>query len=317
MGQSNRNPNVSVGEKMKLIEVLALVVFSVFGAQTAAHAQTCSGQSIGDDNGCYEATNPAYVVFGQTSGLTDLAKMIAYKGDGLDASQDTAETNVDLTGTGMTLLAGSTNAIAFVQDGTLGLRANAASTLTVSVPMLSDGGSNCTPAFAPDGTDSSQIGTVGVVANFSIAITADDSDSNSPSTIYTISASGGSVMSESTGIDVSCPASAGVGTGTIEFALDPDSTTEYDVEFDIGFETDGSKGAWSSSSGTFETVGADGEPAADVYELTLGVAVVTTEGVIGSDNGGGKKRCNNGVGAPAQTDCDNNDNNPNDGNPND
>lgn len=35
----------------------------------------------------------------------------------------------------------------------------------------------------------------------------------------------------------------------------------------------------------------------------------------GGNNGGGK--CNNGVGAPAQTTCDNNDNNPNDGNPND
>lgn len=264
---------------MKLIRVFALAVFAVFGAQTAAHAQTCGSENIGSGNGCYEATHPAYIIFGATDGLSNVAKTIAYKGGTLSAPGSAGESNVDVNSSG-TLLSGSTNAIAFVQDATLDLRANAASTVTISVPMLSDGSTNCTPAFGADGSGSSQLNNVGVVANFTITITADDSDSNSPSTIYTISASGGSVMSESTGIDVSCPASAGVGTGTIEFALDPDSTTEYEVEFDIGFETDGSKGAWSSSSNEFETVGADGEPAADVYEMTLGVAVATTESVI-------------------------------------
>ena len=262
---------------MKLIRVLAMVALSVLGAQTAAYAQTCSADNIGSSNGCYEATHPAYIIFGNTSGLGDLAKTIAYKGGGLDVDQDSAGTNVDVNGTGMTLLSGTSNAIAFVQDGTLGLRANAASTFTVTVPMLSDGSSNCTPVFASDGTNSSQT-NVGVVANFTITMTSDDDDSGQ-GPLYSISASGGTPMADETGIDVTCPA-AGIGAGTIEFTLTPTSTTEYVVEFDIGFETDGSKGAWSSSASEFETVGADGEPAADVYEMTLGVAVATTESVI-------------------------------------
>ena len=307
---------------MKLIRVLAMVALSVLGAQTAAHSQSCSEQNIGSSNGCYEATHPAYIIFGNTSGLGDLAKTIAYKGGGLDVDQDTAGTNVDLNGTGMTLLSGTSNAIAFVQDGTLGLRANAASTFTVTVPMLSDG-TRCTPAFAANGLgsrqiDGSDVPLVGVVANFNIQITSDVTDGiSSPNVEYTIAASGGGLLTDETGVEVDCPSSAGVNQGSIKFDLNPTQTTEYVVEFDIGFETDGSKGATYEGS-NFVTVGADGEPAADIYELTLGVAVDTADGAIGGVNrGGSKRRCNNGVGAPAQTDCDNNDNNPNDGNPND
>lgn len=244
---------------MKIIKVLvtSLIAGVSLSITSVAHA-ACAGTAanVGTDNGCFEATHPAYVILGTVTNLDDVATTILYStqsGAGLDSSDETAN-NVSTSSN--TFMTNDATAIAFVNNGTIGLRANSTFTLTLTVPVIGNG-TSCTPAFAAQTqTD------IGVTANFSLSLV---DDGGSEVAAYSVS-DGATSDSGAVVAQLSCPSSAGVGDGTITISLSPTVTTEYTLSFDIGFEIDG------ATDGALAEVGADGEPAADTYEMTLGLS---------------------------------------------
>jgi hypothetical protein len=252
-------------KKMKLIKMIAAVAISGFGVSIGSIAQAaCNGSTtLGGSNGCYEATHPQYVILGEVD-MQSAEKTIAYNvatGTGLNAEGVSAlVNNVADASTDYTLLANTDNAISFLEGGTVKIRANDTFTLTLSVPVISNG-SECTPAFKA----ANQTG-VGVSANFSVTI--NDGTSNVAS--YAV-ANGGLTDAAATAAVLNCP-SEGVADATLVFTMEPIVTTEYTMSVTIGFEKDGSRDT------EFNTVGTDGEPAADVYEMTLGLTAAVKIG---------------------------------------
>lgn len=245
---------------MKLIKVLSTAIIAGLGLTITSVAQAaCSGTAaIGTGNGCYEATHPTYVILGTTGNLADAAKTIEYTYDntqGLGAADVTAN---NISSADNTFLSGDSTAILFVQNGNLGIRANAPFTLTITVPVIAST-SGCTPAFL---AGSQTNGSLGVSANFSMSVT-DDSSTEVAS--YAVQ-DGGITDSTASATTLACPSSAGTGDGVFTVTLSPNVTTEYTLRFDIGFETDGAR------DNALAQVGADGEPAADTYEMTLGLS---------------------------------------------
>jgi len=192
--------------------------------------------------------------------MTSAEKTIAYNvasGLGLNSADATANnvaTSSSVSGSEYTLLSGTANAIKFLENGTVGIRANDKFTLTLSVPVISDG-TDCTPAFKA----AAQTG-VGVTANFSVTI----SDGTNNVASYAVANGGKEGDAVATAAALNCP-TQGVSDATLVFTMDPTVTTEYTMSVTIGFERDGSKDT------SFAVVGTDGEPAADVYEMTLGL----------------------------------------------
>jgi hypothetical protein len=253
-------------KKMKLIKMIAAVAISGFGVSIGSIAQAaCNGSTtLGGSNGCYEATHPQYVILGEVD-MQSAEKTIAYNvatGTGLNAEGVSAlVNNVADTSSDYTLLANTDNAISFLEGGTVKIRANDTFTLTLAVPVISNG-SECTPAFKA----ANQTG-VGVSANFSVTIF--DGTDNVAS--YAVANGGFDVDASATAAVLNCP-SEGVADATLVFTMEPIVTTEYTMSVTIGFEKDGSRDT------EFNTVGTDGEPAADVYEMTLGLTAAVKIG---------------------------------------
>lgn len=243
---------------MKLIKVLvtSLIAGVSLSITSVAHAACTGTASVGASNGCFEATHPAYVILGTVTDLDDVATTILYNtqsGGGLDSATETSN-NV---GSSNNFMDGDNTAISFVDNGTIGIRANAPFTLTLTVPVISTG-SACVPAFKAQ----TQTG-IGVTADFRLSVVDDSSTEVASYAVSDAGTASGSVAS------LACPA-AGVSNGTFTIALSPTVTTEYTLAFDIGFEIDGAKDT------SLTAVGADGEPAADTYEMTLGLSASAT-----------------------------------------
>ena len=213
----------------------------------------------GNNLGSYSATNEAYVIFGtvdsQLSGSNSLA--ISYSAsDSTTTGNTTNANNIQVDGSAYDPLdVDPTNAIAFVQDGAVGIRANGEFSLTLQMP-LAKVGSACVPIFTAGTADAS------VSAYLGIALI----DGSTTVESY-VADNKAETMSTNVTTDCSTVDSDNIAqNGTITFDVTPDGTTEYSIVFDIGFEIDGSFTTDGSSASTF---GDNGEPVADVYTLAL------------------------------------------------
>lgn len=253
---------------MRKIRVLLGALFGAVSLSISAVAQAActDGASFATGaSGCYSTTHSKYVILGAVGNLNSQAKTIAYNtasAGGLGT--DTTGSNNIADSNGLFSLGGSqdASAISFVEDGNIGIRANAPFTLTITVPVIgSDSG--CTPAFI---AQTSGNGSVGVSSNFTLSV-LDVTDGAGAGQVAVYSVNDGETDDSSkVATALSCSTSSGSGTGTFTVTLSPNVTTEYILRFDIGFETDGARNA------ALTQVGADGEPAADTYEMTLGLS---------------------------------------------
>lgn len=251
---------------MNIVKALGIAIIAGLGLSITSVAQAaCTGTAVaGDGNGCYEAKHSAYVILGATGNLASSAKEIEYttsSGGGL-GGDTTGNNNIDGARNGRLELDGIPvpNAIKFVQDGTVGVRANAPFTLTIAVPAIGTT-VGCTPAFVAQDSGN---GSVGVSSNFTLTVT--DVVTASAVASYSL-ANAETSDAESVATSFACTGfTDGVGTGTFTVELSPSVTTEYTLGFDIGFEIDGARDAG------LDQVGADGEPAADTYDMTLNLS---------------------------------------------
>ena len=252
---------------MRKIRVLIGAVLGALSLSVATVGQAActNGASFaGSSSGCYSTTHDAYVILGIDSNLNSAAKTISYNvaSTGGLGTADTTQNNISVDSGTTAAFTGDSTSISFVENGNMGIRANAPFTLTISVPVIgSDGG--CTPAFI---AQTSGNGSVGVSSNFTLAV-SDVTDNSGAGQVAGYSVNdAGTTDSSYSNTTLACVTSGGSGTGYFTVELSPTVTTEYNLRFDIGFETDGARDA------DLDQVGADGEPAADTYEMTLGLS---------------------------------------------
>lgn len=226
----------------------------------------CAG--LDNSSGCYKAIHESYVILGTTTNLANVTEVIDYRVDtglGLGAAntEDINALSTSQEADGYTAMSSDADAISFVSNGTIGLRANDSFDLLFTVPMLKAGSTSCVPVFSAENQSD-----VGVTANFTISVF--DIGEVTPIASYSVDNSFAGVGTPSTigTVDVTCPSST-LGAGTIKISVVTSETLEMEIGVDIGFEIDGSK---SVSGSSFVAVGADGEPAADTYELELGLS---------------------------------------------
>ena len=233
----------------------------------AAALLAAPGIAAANTLGTYKATNSKYVILGSVSSslTTGNTLTIAYTAAG--ALDNNTAINRILTASegAYTALDIDADSINFVQDGTVGLRANGDFSLTLTMPMAQVG-SSCIPVFDATTSEASvsafmqvELAETGgsTIANY----TVDDQDE--------ISASG---------VVASCTGAADSNgyvdpAGTLVIAVTPTRTTVYSLAIDIGFETGGSFTTDGSSAATF---GDNGEPVADTYTLGLQLTAAST-----------------------------------------
>lgn len=221
--------------------------------------------ALSNSLGSYEAVNDPYVIFGSVDGQLQTGNSISISYNASSATSTgnaTNENNIIVDG-GSTvnnydaLTEDASNAIAFVQDGTVGIRANGAYSLVLQMPMAKVG-TSCVPVFSASTASASVSAYMGIVLwDGSTTVESYISDNKT-----------GTTSSANVTVDCSGATSAPFidSTGTITFAITPDGTTEYGLELDIGFEVDGSFTTDGSSATPF---GDNGEPVADTYTLGL------------------------------------------------
>lgn len=228
------------------------------------------GISAANTLGTYQATNSKYVILGSVSSALTTGNTLEIAYSAADALDNNTAINRILTASSQTGKVYSQHtddddSIAFVEGGTVGLRANGAFSLTLTLPMAKVG-SSCIPVFDAATSEASVSAYVEVVlaetggstiANY----TVDDQEEGSTS-----------------GVVASCTGAAdGNGyvdpAGTLVISVTPTRTTVYSLAIDIGFETGGS----ITTNGTSATeFGDNGEPVADVYTLGLQLTAAST-----------------------------------------
>ena len=147
------------------------------------------------------------------------------------------------------------------------------SEVVVSIPMISPDGVSCLPAFTRAGNADSAV-TAFVTAAISGTSTVSQFSVKNDLT-------SGSVVIED-GVSIACP-SAGIGTGTVTFALTRAGTGTFTLIFDLGYEFDGARRV---NDGALEVDGDEGEPFTGTYEFTLDVSLSTENGSSGNPCGG-------------------------------
>ena len=250
-------------------------------AGASAIALAVGGVGLADVNlGTQQAVANAYAVFGQPgSSLSSASATIEYVSTSAGLGSAVDSNNISLQDKAHSKDATS---YSLIETGTLPLRTNSqVSEVVVSVPMISPDGVSCLPAFKRDGdTDSA------VTAFLSIAAVSGTSTVSQFSVQNDLTS--GSVVIED-GVSISCP-SAGVGTGTVTFALTRAGTGTFTLVFDLGYEFDGARRV---NDGALEVDGDDGEPFTGTYEFTLDVSLSTESGSGGNPCGG---NCGVGLG---------------------
>ena len=243
---------------MNKLKVLGALVAMVAVPQVA----------LSNNLGSYVATNSTYVIFGTVDSQLQSGNSltISYNADQSTSTGNTTNANnIVVDGGGYDPLnEDASNAIAFVQDGTVGIRANGDYSLVLTMP-LAKVGSACVPVF--------DAATASASVSAYMGITLTDGGTTVESFVSddkTATPSSGNVT-----VDCSGATSAPFidDTGTITFAVTPDGTTEYSLELDIGFEVDGSFTTNGSAATTF---GDNGEPVADTYTLALVLTASTS-----------------------------------------
>ena len=250
-------------------------------AGASAIALAVGGVGLADVNlGTQQAVANAYAVFGQPgSSLSSASATIEYVSTSAGLGSAVDSNNISLQDRAHSKDATS---YSLIETGTLPLRTNSqVSEVVVSVPMISPDGVSCLPAFKRDGdTDSA------VTAFLSIAAVSGTPTVSQFSVQNDLTS--GSVVIED-GVSISCP-SAGVGTGTVTFALTRAGTGTFTLVFDLGYEFDGARRV---NDGALEVDGDDGEPFTGTYEFTLDVSLSTESGSGGNPCGG---NCGVGLG---------------------
>ena len=224
----------------------------------AAALLAAPGIAAANNLGTYVAENSKYVILGSvSSSLTG--------GNTLDIAYSTATPTGNNTAINRILTASGSDysaldidpldSIAFVQDGTVGLRANGSFSLTLTMPMAKVG-SSCVPVFK--GTSDASVSAFLQVEFLDGATSLETYSVNDKAvTAGNWVASCDSADSSNNFVDPS---------GTLVLAVSPDKTTEYSLRIDIGFETGGS---FETDGDNAEQFGDNGEPIADVYTFGL------------------------------------------------
>ena len=250
-------------------------------AGAGAIALAVGGVGLADVNlGTHQAIASAYAVFGQPgSSLSSASATIEYVSTSAGLGSTVDSNNISLQDRAHSKDATS---YSLIETGTLPLRTNSqVSEVVVTVPMISPDGVSCLPAFTRAGSVDSA-----VTAFLSIAAVSGTSTVSQFSVQNDLTS--GSVVIED-GVSISCP-SAGVGTGTVTFALTRAGTGTFTLVFDLGYEFDGARRV---NDGALEVDGDDGEPFTGTYEFTLDVSLSTESGSGGNPCGG---NCGVGLG---------------------
>lgn len=231
---------------------LALIV-GLFSAHAASASPVLNLSAQGD----------AYAIFGSVSAnLSSNSQTLSYVASSGSLGGDTASNNTDITGLAHPNDPGS---LLFVNDGSIGIRANNGnSSFKLEMPMLSTG-FDCVPAFMKADEPSRGVTAfVDVRVQSSAGIVAQYAINNTLGSIGTAQGSNATVT---------CP-SSGLGVGALVFPLPSAFTDEYAAIIDIGYEIDGAR---IVSSGQFVTDGADGEPFSGDYEFTLAASLIVSD----------------------------------------
>lgn len=241
---------------------LAIIVVGLSAAQTASTSPVLSLSAQGD----------AYAIFGSVSAnLSSNSETLSYLANSGSLGGNTTSNNIDIGGVTHPNDPGS---LLFVDDGTIGIRANNGnSSFKLEMPMLSTG-FDCVPAFMKADEPSRGVTAfVDVRVQSSAGIVAQYAINNSLSGIGT---------AQNSNTTVTCP-SSGLGVGALVFPLPSLFTDEYSAIIDIGYEIDGAR---IVSSGQFVTDGADGEPFSGDYEFTLAASLIVSGETVSSQTEG-------------------------------
>lgn len=216
------------------------------------------------------AQSDAYAIFGAVSAnLGSNSQTLNYVANSGSLGGDVTSNNADIAGVTHPNDPGS---LLFVNDGTIGIRANNGdSSFKLEMPMLSTG-FECVPAFMKADEPSR-----GVTAYVDVRVQSLSGTVAQYSINNSLSGIGTALVSNTT---VTCP-SSGLGMGALIFPLPSTYTDEYSAIIDIGYEIDGARVV---SSGQFVTDGADGEPFSGNYEFTLGASLVVDTGSAPADS---------------------------------
>lgn len=276
---------------------LAIIV-GLSAAPTASTSPVLSLSAQGD----------AYAIFGSVSAnLSSNSETLNYLANSGSLGGNTTSNNKDISGVSHPNDPGS---LLFVDDGTIGIRANNGnSSFKLEMPMLSTG-FDCVPAFMKADEPSRGVTAfVDVRVQSSAGIVAQYAINNSFSGIGT---------AQNSNTTVTCP-SSGLGVGALVFPLPSAFTDEYSAIIDIGYEIDGAR---IVSSGQFVADGADGEPFSGDYEFTLAASLivsgetVSTSGNNGQGVGSGGNNAGGNLNGNGNVPNNNNGNGPNSNNGN-
>lgn len=235
----------------------------------AAALLAAPGISAANTLGTYAATNSKYVILGTVSSelTTGNTLTVAYSA-ATDLNNDTTVNRIVASdGSNYSAHSDDDDSIAFVDGGVVGLRANGAFTLTLTLPMAKIGSSSCIPVFDAAVSDASVSAYMTVVLSEAGGSTIESyavDDKTSTGTSSSLVASCAAADSSNGFID---PA------GTLVMSVSPTKTTEYSLAIDIGFETGGS---FTTSGSAATTFGDNGEPVADTYTLSLQLTAAST-----------------------------------------
>ena len=233
-----------------MIRLNIAIIAGLFAAQAASASPVLNLSAQAD----------AYAIFGAVSAnLGSNSQTLSYVASTGSLGGDATSNNTDITGVTHPNDSGS---LLFVNDGTIGIRANNGdSSFKLEMPMLSTG-FECVPAFMKADEPSR-----GVTAYVDIRVQSLSGTVAQYTINNSLSGIGTALVSNTT---VTCP-SSGLGTGALIFPLPSVYTDEYSAIIDIGYEIDGARVV---SSGQFVTDGADGEPFSGNYEFTLAASLV-------------------------------------------
>ena len=237
----------------------------------AAALLAAPGISAANTLGTYKATNSKYVILGSVSSALTTGNTLEIAYSAADALDNNTAINRILTASSQTDKVYSQHtddddSIAFVDGGTVGLRANGAFSLTLTLPMAKVG-SCCIPVFDAATSEAS-------VSAYMEVVLAETGGS----TVANYKVNDRQLEGTQSGVVASCTNAAdGNGhvdpAGTLVISVTPTRTTVYSLAIDIGFETGGS---FTTDGSTADTFGDNGEPVADTYTLGLQLTAAST-----------------------------------------
>ena len=234
----------------------------------AAALLAAPGIAAANTLGTYQATNSKYVILGSVSSALTSGNTLTIAYTAADALDNNTAINRILTASegSYSALDIDADSISFVQDGTVGLRANGAFSLTLTMPMAKVG-TSCIPVFDATTSEASVSAFMQVVlaetgGSTISTFTVDDQGASENTSTLVAACTGAN--SDNGYVD---PA------GTLVMSVTPTRTTVYSLAIDIGFETGGSFTTNGTSATTF---GDNGEPVADTYTLGLQLTAAST-----------------------------------------